>query len=62
MWPFGNNRRKDKDAKEVTGLELAVSRERTKLYSTLDTLDRVVHSPAFDLMVQRSLKLMEPKK
>ena len=59
VWPFRKPRNKSRKDEEIKGLELEVSRERTKLYSNLDHLDRVVQSPAFDTMVQRSLKLLK---
>ncbi len=62
MWPFRKRERTIMEEAEVKGLRLDVSRERTKLYSNLAKLDSVVKSDALDAMVQRSLKLMEPKK
>lgn len=47
---------------EIRQLELDVSRERTKLFGSLAVLDTVSKSDDFEFMVQRSLKLMEPKK
>ena len=59
VWPFRKPRNKSRKDEEIKGLELEVSRERTKLYSNLDHLDRVVQSSDFDTMVQRSLKLLK---
>ena len=62
VWPFRKPRNKSRKDEEIKGLELEVSRERTKLYSNLDHLDRVVQSSDFDTMVQRSLKLLKGNK
>lgn len=62
---FGLFRKPEKvesKTKEIRQLELDVSRERTKLFGSLAVLDTVSKSDDFEFMVQRSLKLMEPKK
>lgn len=61
-WPFKSHRKAPSREKEIHRLQLDVSRERTKLYASLDALDHVGQSTDFDLMVSRSLKLMEPNK
>lgn len=62
MWPFGLTKKKPSKEHKIEELKLAVSRERTKLFSNLENLDRVTQSHDFDAMVQRSLRLMESKK
>jgi hypothetical protein len=62
MWPFHKERKHPKEDDTIKQLKLDVSRERTKLFSTLTTLDTIAKSSDFEDMVHRSLQLMGPKK
>lgn len=62
MWPFHRERKPAKEDDTIKQLKLDVSRERTKLFSTLTTLDTIAKSSDFEDMVHRSLQLMGPKK